>query len=284
MTLALTGLLVVPVLSACSGSGGGLDGSYSVADALTELPPADGDGFTIVRTADLEAAAELGDLDPDSDEYFRQLLEDPIHVSLPLTLSGFEQDEVLGGDVGDVASFVSFQADGGSLLEVYRMPDVDLPDDSGDAGGLARRGDGERLAVAQDEDDLDAWADRDDTLADDEDFDALAHALDRRDVYSAILNRLSRDSEPDRTFAVGEAVEDGEAVEYVVYVLGDDRDGGEAADDVEQSWNETGAAENGRLEVDEADAEGDVVVVRIVPDEAGEATRALETADFPFPE
>ena len=92
-----------------------------------------------------------------------------------------------------------------------------------------------------------------------------------------------RDGDPRQDFAIGHAVEDGEAVEYVVYALREDDDADDVAEEVERMWGENGAAEAGRIEVDGVETEGDdAVVVRIVPDEAGETERLLEVADFPF--
>ena len=79
-------------------------------------------------------------------------------------------------------------------------------------------------------------------------------------------------------------MEDGEAVEYVVYALREDDDADDVAEEVERLWGENDAAEDGRIQVDDVETEGDdAVVVRIEPEEAGETERLLEVADFPFP-
>ena len=171
-------------------------------------------------------------------------------------------------------------------MEVYRLTEGDPPDDDGDVGGVARASDGDRVALGPDEDALQDWKEREDTLADDENLGPIAEAMDDHDVYAAFLSTLSGEQQgPVRAYGVGQAVEDGEAVEFAVFAAGEDDDIDDLAEKIEDGWNDSAAVGDGRLEVEEVDTDGDrVVVVTLRPDEAGATAQALINLDFSIPE
>ncbi len=274
----LASLLVAPLLTACSGSGG-LDASWSVEDALAELPAVSGEDLLVVRAADLEEASDLAGSDPDDDDWLRSLIEDPLLVPVPPSV---EQRVDTGVDLADVASFAALQA-GSAGVEAYRLREGDPPSASDDAGGLVRSSEDDVAVLASDDDWLDRWRDRDDTLADDEHLGPLADSLDDRDVYAAVLFAATADG-PVRAYGVGQAVDDGQAVEYAVFSLADGEDTGDRAEEIEEAWRTTGAVEDGRLAVGDVDIDGDVVRVELRADRAGETVQALVTTlDFTFP-
>ena len=111
-------------------------------------------------------------------------------MPLPPTVLQF-RDDALGVDLEEVGSFVSSSPAASRPSRSSGCRTGIRPTTPTDADGLARRSDGDRVAVAAEDDVLDDWEDRDDTLADDDQYRALAEALDDRDVYGASLNTLA---------------------------------------------------------------------------------------------
>jgi hypothetical protein len=296
MAIAPSALILLTACSDDGGGGGGgiaggIGGDWSVESALSELPQATGDAYTVVRTADLERAAELGDLQPPADDesaWFQGMMEDPIYVPFPASVVTFEvssdeMEEAIGFDIFEVASFAAVQAfgDNAGSIEVFSPADGDSPDSVADRVGSfdVRSWDG-RVALSSDSAILDDWEDGDATLADHEALGSLAEALDEHDVYAAMLNDFGDDGAFSYSaVGIGQAVEDGEEVEYVAYVV-DDAD--EAAGEVEEAWQDSTVSEE--VSVVDVTTEGDdVVVVQVEPlQDPFPAVRLLEAGAEPF--
>jgi hypothetical protein len=297
MAIALT---AVTLTTACGGDddegdrGDGGDGGigfdeWSVESALSELPPTPDDAFTVVRTADLARAAALGDLDPPADDesaWFEAMGEDPIYVPFPASVATFlvspeEMKEAVGFDIFGAGSFVELQALGGDAasIEVFAPAEEAVSDPvAAQVGSFSARSAHDRVALSMDDGILDDWAEGDGSLADAPTLAAVARALDEHDVYAAVVNAMG----PEGGFAysavgIGQAVEDGEEVEYVAYVV-DDAD--ESAPTIEEAWQ--GVSDE--VSVVEVTTEGsDVVVVELDPmKNPAPAVRLLEAGAEPF--
>lgn len=161
-----------------------------------------------------------------------------------------------------------------------------------------------RLALSPSTPAIAAWRDGDaTTLADDEDLAAAAAALDDGGALSALLaspppsgRDLTPRSAPVRIEAevsvvgIGWGVDDGDAAITVAYVLADEDDADEAAEQVEAVWSE-GVGTRSReplsdaVVLDGVEVRGTVVVARLhMADDVppGVLEQMLTSADLPF--
>jgi len=164
--------------------------------------------------------------------------------------------------------------------------------------GVARRDDQVTLAKTQKA--MDAWKARGSrSLADNEPLLEVAKALDAHRVYDAVLSDRPADAAFGEQLAeqmpatmpafdavgVAQAVEDGDAVEYIAYRV---TDVAGAEQKIRAVWKDGFAIRSSRwlaelLDVEDVSTTGRVVTVKVAPKEsAGTAAQMLLLGDIPF--
>jgi len=233
-----------------------------------------------------------------------------------------DTEKQLGWSVVDVDSFVECVGFAAARVDDVELnPDLPEEDDitlsaEGEIGSISAtadsvpRGpfpfvtgmvlDGDRLAWSRSAEALGDWRSGDgDTLADDADLAALAAALDEHDVYSAALqggrvtpNRPPASGSPGTdhdAVAVGWAFEDGGPQIWIAWKFADSDIAEDAVGDLEDLFSDgtsltTAQPLTDLLELEEIEADGDVVVARVTSTD-GFASRPyimLQSRDIPF--
>lgn len=168
---------------------------------------------------------------------------------------------------------------------------------------------GDRLVASLTTPLLEAWADDDETLADDPGFAAVAEALDGAGAVSAalfqgdfgdsglnvtadVLERVeeSMAATPFDTVGIGWSVDDGEAVVTVAYHFADDADASTGVEEIEAVFEEGASLRSGQplsqlIELTSIEADGPVVVARLTPAAERPPSIAVEmvmSRDLPF--